>query len=163
MNGEVHKVAWPANQPLTDVRFRVEFVASTRDGLIEQLAEFMGAEGYFVSKKIAWEKTGDFRKRMNLAVEGLQRILASPLCPPVELHRGRGCNGHQGKLLAINSNPLFEAFVVALRGTTPKRVKGVRKPRGPKTIAEGRPSRRKPASELRRARMHGPKRNYVAS
>lgn len=158
MSGEIQRVAWPANQPLTDVRFRVEFVAPTRDGLIEQLAEFMRAEGYFVSKKIAWEKTGEFRKRVNLGHDALQRILASPVCPPVELHRGRGREGVQGQLLAINSNPVFEAFVVALRGKKPEREK---KPRRTPTVAEGRPSRRKPAQLLQRARMNGNKRSYV--
>ena len=158
MNGAIQRVAWPANQPLTEVRFRVEFIAPTRDGLIEQLANFMGEEGYFVSKKVEWEKIGSFRKRMKLAHEALHKILASPQCPPVELHRGSA----RKQLLAINSNPVFEAFVVALRGKKPERAKGVRKKRRSPTIADGRPSRRKPENQLQRRRMAGPKRNYVS-
>jgi len=158
----IQEVAWPACQPKTETRFRCEVVSTTKEGLLDQFAEMMRAEGFFVAKAQEWEKTGEFRRRMNLAHDALQRILASPLCPPVDLHRGRGRKGVQGQLLAISSNPAFEAFVVALRGKTPKRVKGVRKPRRTPTIAEGRPSRRKPASELQRARMHGAKRNYAA-
>jgi hypothetical protein len=152
MSGQIQRIAYPANQPLTEVRFRLEFIAPTKEGLIEQLAAFMEGEGFLVSRKVAWEKTGDFRKRKELAHDALQRILTSPLCPPVELHRGRGREGIKGQLLAINSNPVFEAFVDALRGATPKRVRGVRKPRKTPSVLEGRPSRRKPDSELLRAR-----------
>lgn len=156
----IHKTAWDAARPVTEVRFRCEVVSTTREGVIDQLAEILGGEGYFVSKKVAWEKTGEFRKRMNLAHEALQRILASPVCPLVELHRGRGQKGRQGQLLAINSNPVFEAFVVAARGKKPERTK---KPRSPRTVAEGRPSRRKPANQLQRSRMRGPKRDYATT
>jgi hypothetical protein len=162
MSDGIQRVAWPAAAPLTEVRFRCEVVSTTKEGLLDQFAEMMRAEGFFVAKAQEWEKTGEFRKRMNLAHDALQRILASPLCPPVDLHRGRGRNGVQGQLLAISSNPAFEAFVVALQGKTPKRVKGVKTKRRTPTIAEGRPSRRKPENQLQRRRMNGAKRSYVS-
>lgn len=118
---EIRRTAWPADKPTVEVRHRCEVVATTRAGVVAQLVAILEAEGFFVSKKVKWEKTGEFRKRINLAHDALQRILASPLCPPVELHRGRGPKGRQGQLLAINSNPVFEAFVLALRGKTPDR------------------------------------------
>ena len=136
------------------IRYSISIEAPTRQGVIDQLAETLSAEGYFVSKKVAWEKNGEFRKRMNLSHEAFRKVLASPVCPPVELHRGSG----RKQILAINSNPVFEAFVVAIRGKKPTRAKTWK----PKlTIAEGRPSRRKPTHLLKRARMAGPKRNYA--
>jgi hypothetical protein len=146
--GMIHRTAWDAAAPTVQVRFRCEVVSTTREGVIEQLAEVLGREGYFVSKKVAWEKNGDFRRRMNLNHEAFRKILDSPVCPPVELHRGNG----RKQILAINSNPVFEAFVVAIRGKTPA-------PRTPKP----RRSRRKPAHLLQRARMAGPKRNFATA
>lgn len=168
MNGangsdEIRPTAWPAHKPSVEVRHRCEVVATTREGVVEQLVAILGAEGYFVSKKITWEKTGEFRKRLNLNHEALVHILESPVCPPVELHRGKGRQGAKGQLLAISSNPVFEAFVLALRGKTPKRIPGVKTWKPKTTIAEGRPSRRKPAHLLKRARMRGPKRNYATT
>jgi hypothetical protein len=160
--GMIHKTAWDAAAPAIHVRFRCEVVSTTREGVLDQLTEILGHEGYFVSKKITWEKTGEFRKRMNLNHEALVNALESPVCPPVELHRGKGREGAKGQLLAISSNPVFEAFVVALRGKTPTRAPaGHAKPRRTPSVAEGRPSRRKPADKLQRARMRGPKRNYT--
>ncbi len=156
--GMIHKTACDATQPAVQVRFRCEVIATTREGVIDQLTEILGREGYFVSKKVAWEKTTDFRKRLDdLSHEALHRALNHPSCPDVELHRARGGSG---QLLAINSNPVFEAFVVALRGKTPSPRVRTWKPKT--TIAEGRPSRRKPADKLQRARMRGPKRNYTS-
>lgn len=149
--GMIHKTAWDAAAPAVQVRFRCEVVSTTRQGVVDQFVAVLEAEGYFVSKKVAWEKTGDFRKRMKLAHDALQRILASPVCPPVELHRGRGQKGRQGQLLAINSNPVFEAFVAAARGKSPDRPPWKRK------------SRAKAAHLLQRARMRGPKRNYATT
>jgi hypothetical protein len=151
-SGMIRPTAWPSHKPSVEVRHRCEVVATTRQGVIDQLVEVLSAEGYFVSKKVAWEKTGEFRKRMNLNHEALLHILESPVCPPVELHRGKGWEGQKGRLLAISSNPVFEAFVVALRGKTPDR-----------SAPKPRPSRRKPAHLLKRARMHGSKRNYVTT
>jgi hypothetical protein len=141
------------------IHYSISIEAPTRQGVIDQLAEILGAEGYFVSKKVAWEKTGEFRKRMKLPHKAFQKILASPVCPHVELHRGRG----RKQILAINSNPVFESFVLAIRGKTPKRTPGVKTWKPKNTIAEGRPSRRKPAHLLKRARMAGSKRNYTTS
>jgi hypothetical protein len=156
---EIRRTAWPASKPAVEVRHRCEVVATTRQGVVEQLVAILEAEGFFVSKKTAWEKTTDFRKRLNnLSHEALHRALNHPACPPVELHRARA---GKGQLLAINSNPVFEAFLVALRGKTPARVPGVRTWEPKTTLAQGRPSRRKPAHLLKRARMKGPKRNYA--
>lgn len=135
--GMIHKTAWEAAMPAVQVRFRCEVVSTTREGVIDQLSEILGREGYLVSKKVAWEKIGAFRKRMNLAHDALHRILASRNCPPVELERGNA----RKQLLAINSNPIFEAFVVALRGKKPARPPYKRK------------SRAKPAHLLQRARQ----------
>lgn len=150
--GLIHKTAWEAAAPAVQVRFRCEVVSTTREGVLDQLAEILGGEGYFVSKKVTWEKTGEFRKRLNLNHEALVNVLESPVCPPVELHRGKGREGAKGQLLAISSNPVFEAFVVALRGKTPDR-----KPPKPRR------SRKKPEHLLQRARMAGPKRNYATT
>jgi hypothetical protein len=153
-SGMIRPTAWPAHKPAVEVRHRCEVVATTRQGVIDQLIEVLNVEGYFVSKKVQWEKTSAFRKRLDgMCHEALHRALRHPACPPVELHRARGGSG---QLLAINSNPVFEAFILALRGK-----KQERKPPSPRTIAEGRPSRRKPANQLQRSRMRGPKRNYA--
>src|SRR5207253_6423529 len=102
-SGMIRRTAWPSNRPTVEVRHRCEVVATTRQGVIDQLVEVLSAEGYFVSKAVKWEKTCEFRKRMRLAHDALQRILASPVCPPVELHRGRGQKGRKlGPILAIN-------------------------------------------------------------
>lgn len=146
----IHERRYATAAPAVQVRFRCEVVSTTREGVLDQFAEILGREGYFVSKKVVWEKTVDFRKRVGLAHDALHRILKLPVCPPVEVHRAR--NG-KGPLLAINSNPVFEAFVAAAKGKTPDRI-------GPHPKYK-RPSRRKPARLLKRARMAGPKRNYA--
>lgn len=147
--GMIHKTACDASAPAVQVRFRCEVVATTREGVIEQLAEILGVEGYYVSKKVAWEKVGAYRKRIGLGHRMFHHLLKHPACPPVELLHGSG----RKQVLALNPNPVFEAFVVAVKGKRP----APRDPNAPprrkhKTIAEGRPSRRKPDHLLKRPR-----------
>jgi hypothetical protein len=58
--GLIHKTAWDAAAPAVHVRFRCEVVSTTREGVLEQLAEILGGEGYFVSKKIAGKRPATF-------------------------------------------------------------------------------------------------------
>jgi hypothetical protein len=127
------------------IRYSLTIEAPTREGVIEQLVEILNAEGYFISKKVVWEKVGEFRKRLGLAHEAFHKILRSPICPPVELHRAGG----RKQILAVCSNPVFEGFCLTIKGKKPDRPKWKRK------------SRAKPAHLLKRARMAGPKRNYA--
>ncbi len=138
----IHQTGWPADRPSVEVRFRCEVVAVKRAELIEQLAEILREEGFFVAPAQKWEKKIALLSRLQLQHEAFDRIVAHPSCPPVDIDRA---NGGRGRVVAVSSNPLFEAFVDAHRGRKYP-------PRQPLTIAEGRPSRAKPDAELKRNR-----------
>src|SRR5437588_8399415 len=94
------------------IRHSITIEAATRQGVIDQIAEILGAEGYFVSKKVAWEKVGAFLRRLDLDHRKFHQLLKHPSCPPVELMHGSG----RKQILALNPNPVFEAFCLAVKG-----------------------------------------------
>lgn len=126
-------------------RYGVEIQAATREGVVEQLAEILRTEGFFVSPSKSWEKLGDFLRRMAMSYDALYRILKAPLCPAVDLHRA---NGGKGRINAISANEIFESFCRA--SCAPH-----------KREKKSRPSRAKPEDQLQRRRMNGPRRSYI--
>jgi hypothetical protein len=131
------------------VRVSLAIDAPNDAALLEWAIKHAEQHGYSVRPpNEKWENVTDYCKRLGVHSQTLKRAIEHPKRPNVIFFQGES-----GRLLELASNADFDAFVLRYKN----RLKSLAK----RTIAEGRPSRRKPASELQRARMAGPKRSYV--
>lgn len=132
------------------VRISLSIDAPNEKALFDWAVKHLEERGYSVRPpNEKWETGSDFCRRLRIHSQTFKRAADHPQRPNVIIFCGQS-----GRILELLSNPDFDAFVLRYKNR-PKA-----KPY-PTTIAEGRPSRRKPAHLLQRRRMNGDKRSFA--
>lgn len=126
------------------VQISLKIEAPNEAALLAWAIMHLEAHGYSVQAP-KWETPGEFHYRLGVGCEAIGRALRRDGCPNVALRRA---NGGKGRIAEICSNEHFEAFVLRYKNR-------------PKAEPRQRPSRKKPADQLQRARMNGPVRSFV--
>lgn len=93
---------------VSPVLFTFTIEAPTEEALNAKFIELLRAQGYVVEQPRAWEKPIDLCRRLGIAGQTLSRKIRDPKRPHVDAHRSA-----TGRILAIASNSLFDAFCVA--------------------------------------------------
>lgn len=95
---------------MPEIKFTLDVTAQSEEVLEKWAADYLKERGFnVVAPHGKWESVGDFKKRLKISYSTISRKVKETLNrPAVTIQRGS-----QNRIVAILSNPDFDAYCVA--------------------------------------------------